>query len=261
MTATALHIVTWNVLADAYIAKHDSYGGCAPRDLEPASRQRRLCASLSSLGADVYCLQEVDPAAHLAFAAALPDHRGWHLPKGRSKPDGCSTFAKRCWPALDVAEMSYDDDTGCVALTLTLRWGEASVAITNTHLKWSSPETAPSRHRGYRQAEQLLADPPRADAWIVCGDLNAEPSSAVLDRFRRAGLRSVHAETAFTCNAGGRPRKIDFTLCDGALNAVETPAPMRLNPVTPLPTAGCPSDHLPVETAFEYLRIGASPDT
>jgi len=248
-----LKVVTWNVLADAYIARHDYYGHCDPAHLEADWRRPAVARHLVAFDADVLCLQEVDEAAFSAFSEALGDgYRGRWLQKGLGKPDGCATFVRATWAITSHHELRYADDTGCVALSLTVTRGDVSVDVANTHLKWNPRENRGLAHRGVTQARELLKTlrPPEGLGWLVCGDFNATLGTEVLGLFEAAGLRAAHPESRYTCNSNQWTRKIDFTLYR-SLEPVETPPAPSIGPTTPLPGPAMPSDHLPVVTTFQ----------
>ena len=101
------------------------------------------------------------------------------------------------------------------------------------------------------RAQELL------DAWpstsrIVCGDFNAEPESEVLSAATERGLVDAFASMprAFTCNANGQKKRIDYIL--HTPNYASTPvAPARVDDDTPLPSDEEPSDHVAIEARLD----------
>jgi endonuclease/exonuclease/phosphatase family metal-dependent hydrolase len=110
---------------------------------------------------------------------------------------------------------------------------------------------------GVGQAEALLDAidrfRPACDGWVVCGDLNARPDSKLVKRILARGLRDGYAGLgeAFTCNANGEAKRIDFLFHTASLSAV--PLPLRtIDDVTVLPSAEEPSDHLAIGAAVSW---------
>ena len=66
--ATALRVVTYNILADQYAAteraKKVLFAHCPAEHLDPARRRPHVLGQLSCLGADILCLQEVDASMY-----------------------------------------------------------------------------------------------------------------------------------------------------------------------------------------------------
>jgi mRNA deadenylase 3'-5' endonuclease subunit Ccr4 len=103
----SLSIASYNVLAGAYV-RPDRYPRVVPRLLDPSRRTAAVAGRVAGLGADVLCLQEVEPPVLAALAARLePDgYLPFFAPKG-GKPDGCATFVKRAsWRVLEWRELS-----------------------------------------------------------------------------------------------------------------------------------------------------------
>ncbi|KAG8459495.1 hypothetical protein KFE25_012830 [Diacronema lutheri] len=100
---TTLSVVTYNVLADLY-ALMDTYPYCPSWALAWTYRRRNLLRDMRLLGADVYCLQEVQ-ADHFEqwFEPQLDQlgYSGTYKRKTREfmgqygKMDGCATFWRR----------------------------------------------------------------------------------------------------------------------------------------------------------------------
>jgi len=255
-------LTTYNVLADSYI-RPDWFPNTPPEWLDPARRHPALVDSIAELGTELIALQEVelDVFRRLEVRLETLGYRGMYGAKGRNKPDGCATFVKvDLFSEVEWQRLHYDDATedgpasGHLALIARLEVAGRSVSLANTHVKWAPPETPRAEHQGARQLDELvawcLAHP--SDAWIVCGDLNCPPESAVLDGLRGAGLTDTHTgiDTP-TCNANRLPRKLDHIFASQGLEACPGVIP-SIQPDTALPSSSHPSDHLPVTAGLTW---------
>ena len=244
-----LRVVSWNVLADAYV-RDEYYPRSAPSVFDRAARRKRVVERLESYAsADVLCLQEVDGALFAAAEEALGDTSGRHFKK-RGRGEGCAIFVSKARAAsaeLEWRELAYSDMSGHVALGVSF----AGLTVVTTHLKWEPATTAPAEHRGLLQLTELL------DAWpsgarVVCGDFNADPSSDVVALARSRGLVDAYAglPEAYTANSNETTKRIDFIFHTPDLRATPTPLPVVTHE-TPLPSDQEPSDHLPIEARLE----------
>lgn len=84
-TWTDFSAVTYNILAQAYM-RPERYVGVDPR-LEPA-RRARVVDRVVALGADLYCLQEVDAAAYSELARSLSADYAGLYEWNRRRDDG-----------------------------------------------------------------------------------------------------------------------------------------------------------------------------
>src|SRR5688572_6528119 len=86
-------VATYNVLATAYI-KPEWYPGVSDHLLRAETRVPALVRHVEALGADVLCLQEVEPDVFAALGDRLGPlgYAGYYQQKGRNRPDGCATF-------------------------------------------------------------------------------------------------------------------------------------------------------------------------
>ena len=260
----AFSIASYNVLADSYI-NPAWYGGVDPGALEAAHRHPALAEHIAALTADVLCLQEVEPDVFELIQQRLrgSGHEGKYAGKGGRKPDGCATFVRTDRLALQAVQTLFYADgssaqpsSGHIALVTVVENEGRPVAVANTHLKWDAPGTPPASQLGLRQIRELLDARARlapADAsWIIGGDLNVTPTSAVVQCLQAAGLRDAYAALprVFTCNANRKARRIDFLFHSADLTAT----PLELPPIhddTPLPSAAQPSDHLAIGAEFD----------
>lgn len=243
-----LTVVSWNVLAGAYV-KPEWYPYTAPELLDPASRDARVVEAVAGLSAaDAICLQELEEPTFAALVAGLDAFEG-RLVRKRGKPDGCAIFVRRALGAPEFRELVYGDGTGHVAAAAVV----GGIGIATTHLKWQAADVPVDVRLGRAELAELLdawvvGDEP----WVVCGDLNADASSPVLEVAFARGLRDGYASLpeAWTCNSNERRKRIDFILHTPGFDATPKPLP-PLTDVTPLPSATEPSDHLAIQVALK----------
>lgn len=265
----ALTVASYNVLADSYI-NPAWYPGTDARFLDPARRHPALVDRIARLAADIVCLQEVESDVFWLIEERLTaaGYEGKYAGKGGGKPDGCATFLKVDAVALrTVRTLSYADGSGTqpasghIALITVVEREGCQVGIANTHLKWDPPGTPPAKQVGLRQIRELLDAraglAPGCSSWIICGDLNVTPDSAVVQLLQKTGFRDAYAAQprAFTCNANRNARRIDFLFHSSDLVAELADLPMIDND-TPLPTAEQPSDHLAISARFHWASLG-----
>jgi len=200
-------IASYNILAEAYI-RRASFPHTAEAILDPSSRLPAVVEAVAALGADAVCLQEVEPQALEALRARLEPagYAAHYAPKAGGKPDGCATLVRRAvLRPVGMTRLHFHDEkggdqqSGHVALILTLEHAGGRLAVVNTHLKWDLPERRGEAHVGYQQMAELLRlraeFAPGVRAWILCGDLNVEPDSEVIDLCHQQGLRCAYPDT------------------------------------------------------------------
>jgi endonuclease/exonuclease/phosphatase family metal-dependent hydrolase len=243
-------LMSWNVLADAYIRPH-FYPAVDPALLRPGARTRAIADLIEASDADVACLQEVEPAV----LGALP---GWDVrhAKKRGKPDGVAIAARRRAAIEEVRTLAFADgapdreDSGHVAVIAIVALAGLRVQIATTHLRWDRPKTPPADRWAVRQARELIDALDPAIPAIVCGDLNVEPHDDAYAMLLAAGLGDPCADGAPTANPNGRAKRIDHVLHARELHARVVPG-LAIDDATPLPSPEMPSDHLPVVAWFE----------
>lgn len=251
-----IKVVTWNILAQAYI-RPERYQGVDPAALTQGPRQTRMLRILAELDADLLLLQEVEPHAFEAICAALPGHHGVYEGK-RGKPDGLATLhrpdrleLRRTQPLhYRASDPGYDH----LALVSELEHRGHLLRVGNTHLRWQPRETPAHLHQGLLQLQELLAlmgrDPA---ARLIAGDLNALSSGPVIKAAQAAGLqlaaRSLRPWDTALIN--GNRRKLDYLLHGPQLRA--SPHPLApLSKHRPIPCYDNPSDHLPLRVDFTW---------
>ncbi len=241
-----LTIATWNVLADAYI-RPSWFPLTEARHLDPAWRRPAVAAHARALAVDVLCLQEAELALVDLLGREHPVgcHEARHYAsKGLGKPDGCATFVRNV-SVHDHGRIEFADDTGHVALVVTVIVGGRKIAVANTHLRFQI---------GLAEIRELLAQrkalSPDAEAWVIVGDFNVEPKSDVTWALADAGFVDLDPG-GFTCNSNLSPKRIDFVFASAELAGEAKPLPpMTRN--TALPNAEEPSDHRPVVATVRF---------
>lgn len=259
-------VATYNVLATAYLGK--CRYNTPPDLLRPERRVPALTRRIESLGADLLCLQEVEPSIFGVLDAHLRrlGYDGRYEKKAAGRPDGCATFFRRnVFSLSESRRLDYHDAdpsiagpggaparaSGAVALLLTLAHDGRVLGVANTHLRWDPPRTPPERQVGFREAAELLAEcrnwAPRPDAWVICGDFNRTPGSDVPAAFLEEGFLSAHANLPGVVSAvvNGRATLIDFIFAGAGLGAVPLDRPAIADGAV-LPSEIEPSDHLPL---------------
>ena len=258
-------IASYNILAEAYI-RRGSFPHTTEAFLDPSSRLPAVVEAVAALGSDVVCLQEVEPRSLAALRARLEPagYAAHYAPKAGGKPDGCLTLVRRAvLRPVGMTRLHFhdakggDQQSGHVALVLALEHAGGRLAVVNTHLKWDLPERRGKAHMGYRQMAELLrlrAElAPGVRAWILCGDLNVEPDSEVIDLCHQQGLRCAYPDSSHTWSGNQRAKKIDYLLHDAALSVRVRALPL-IHDGTPLPSASQPSDHLALRARFDWTH-------
>lgn len=239
-----MQVVSYNVLADSYI-KPEFYPHVDPRHLDPRWRREALIERIASFTADAICLQEVERQVFSRLRSRLAGLDGHFLRKPMGKPDGCATFVRA--PVLGRRALTYSDGSGHVALLTEVEAQGRRLGIANTHFMWGPPGT----RAGLDQAMELL-DAITEGPWIVCGDFNANPDSALVSEFRRCGFLDAYAGIGgATCNSNGLAKRIDFLMYRGLTCLPDRIA--AIDEATPLPSAGEPSDHVAIGAVFSWL--------
>jgi endonuclease/exonuclease/phosphatase family metal-dependent hydrolase len=242
-----LRVVSWNVLADAYI-RREYYPNTPPEVFTRARRRKAVAERIASMAsAEVICLQEADSALFTLLEEMLPDTTR-RLFRKRGRGEGCAIFVRQALTTdPEWRELVFSDLSGHVALGVTF----AGVTIVTTHLKWHGDGAFAADHCGRRQLSEIL------DAWpsgrrIICGDFNATPDSCVMDLARSRGLLDAHATFAntYTCVTNGERKRIDFILHTPDFDASPSPLP-SIGDETPMPSNLEPSDHLPLEARLQ----------
>jgi mRNA deadenylase 3'-5' endonuclease subunit Ccr4 len=262
--APSLVVATYNILASVYIQR-----GRYPRSpamvLTPAWRIPALVQQISTLEADILCLQEVEPETLAAINSRLgtPGHASRYARNGVGSPDGCATFYRQdCARLIDEAVIRFADggaaesNTGNMALVTIFSIFGRRLGVINTHLTWDPPGTAREHQRGLRQARQLLNEYEKmaasADAWIIAGDLNVTPDSEIAALIEGRGFRYAHERVGMsTCSFNGEVKMIDYLFHLANLRADPCDS-FAIGARTVMPSAEQPSDHIAVVARFAW---------
>jgi mRNA deadenylase 3'-5' endonuclease subunit Ccr4 len=258
-------VATYNVLASAYIQRAH-YPRTPAMVLNPAWRVPALVQYISSLKADILCLQEVEPETFVALRTSLGDigYGAQYARKYARRPEGCAVFYRRnAFELLSARVIAYADgagvapDTGHIALCALFRSASGILGVINTHLTWDPPSTPRNAQMGQRQTQQLLTEHENsasaARGWIMAGDFNVTPDSEIIAMIERVGLRYAHSglTSVFTCNVNSEARMIDYIFSSSALVA-EPQLSVVIDDETILPSAEQPSDHVPIMAKFDW---------
>lgn len=248
-----LSVASYNILAHAYV-KLSYYPHSDPAVFNIEQRQEAVVNRITALKADVVCLQEVDESMCKVLSVKLSDYEIHMARRMEGRPDGCATLVHKRFPLRFVDICHYPDKTGHLALIVVFEVEGFVLGIANTHARWDAPHTKPENQLGTRQIQYLLdrlekISPP-CQGVILCGDLNAEPNSLLIQSALARGMQDAYAGlSADTCNSNRRAKRIDYLLYTPNL----TCKPLLLSSIdgdTPLPSATEPSDHLPILGVF-----------
>lgn len=267
-------VTSYNVLADAYI-NPGWYPGTPAAVLDRHRRLPALVRRIADLGAEVICLQEVEPDVFTALEEHLQPrgYGGRFARKGHGKPDGCATFVKlAAFVQSEMRVLNYADgaedrpDSGHVAEMNVLVHGGRLLGVANTHLKWDRPGTPEADQWGLRQIVQLLRQCDEATSgcpsWIICGDFNVLADSAVVRALQRTGLIDAYQDRAdlYTCNSNRLVKRIDYLFHTADLIARPVALP-AIDNQTALPSEQEPSDHLPIMAWLDWADGGKIENT
>jgi mRNA deadenylase 3'-5' endonuclease subunit Ccr4 len=258
-------VATYNVLATAYI-KSQWYPGVPEHLLRPETRVPALVRHLEAFGADVLCLQEVEPDVFAVLRDRLGPlgYAGHYEQKGRNRPDGCATFVRtEIFAVRHARRLEYRDresgpeaHSGHVALMLALEWDGQFLGVANTHVRWVAPDTPRDEQVGFRQVAELIAAcrdfEPSCRDWVVCGDFNYPSDSEAVGAMRRAGYVFAHADRphVHSAVANGRAKLIDYLFHTAGLRSRPLDPPVVTDD-TRLPSSDQPSDHLALVAEFD----------
>jgi endonuclease/exonuclease/phosphatase family metal-dependent hydrolase len=234
--------------------------------LSPAWRVPALVQLISSLEADILCLQEVEPGTLAAINSRLGSrgHASRYARKGGNSPEGCATSYRLEFAQLiDETVLRFSDgagtesETGNVALITIFGVSGHRLGIINTHLTWDPPGTAREAQRGLRQANQLTREYVKiaasADAWIIAGDLNVIAGSEIVALVEGVGFRHAHSgwPKMNTCSFNDEAKMIDYLFYSQNLQSHPYES-VAIDKRTVLPSAEQPSDHVPVIARFDW---------
>ena len=258
-------VATYNVLASAYIQRAH-YTRTPSMVLNPAWRVPALVQYVSTLKADILCLQEVEAETFVTLRTCLGNmgYGAQYARKYARRPEGGAIFYRgNAFELLNSRVIAYADgagiapDTGHIALCALFRSAGGILGVINTHLTWDPPSTPRNAQVGQRQTQQLLTEYVNsvsdARGWIMAGDFNVTPDSEIIAMIERAGLAYAHSGLTgvFTCNVNSEARMIDYLFYSSPL-AAEPMMPDRIDDRTVLPSAEQPSDHVAIMSRFAW---------
>jgi endonuclease/exonuclease/phosphatase family metal-dependent hydrolase len=265
--------VTYNLLAPCYVRVPNqfwnAYTHCRDEWLDWESRRERLLATLLRTEADVLCLQEVvfeeregewvlpqwlAPMQAAGFTAIIPQlkPKEWESQASRNE----RVLGHRVTTGLAVLvkgsklSLSRPTITASRALTCFLEDKNSPTnefAIVTVHLE-GNPEMSDKQVDQMRSALKKL--PKDVSHVILCGDFNTEclPESPLATLLATHGPVALQrAPTGATWADPTTALRLDHLLYSDGLELLAV-----LDGMTPdlrasgLPTAECPSDHLPI---------------
>jgi mRNA deadenylase 3'-5' endonuclease subunit Ccr4 len=265
----SFRIASYNVLADSYV-NPQWYPNVDPEILRWDRRKFALAERIALLDADIFCLQEVEADAYALLERSLgaKGYDGVYAKKGRDKPDGCAMFFRQCGLRFaGAATIYYRDgrqgapDSGHLALIISFECEWGVIRVATTHLRWGQENKPLEEHIGYRQIRELIDERFKPDltayAWIVCGDLNAQPDNPVVKELINSGFVDAYAGLdQATCNPNRKAKRIDYIFHTSGLRA-EAANLTEIDDLTPLPSADEPSDHLALMATIEIRKAAA----
>lgn len=222
-----------------------------------------ILADMAALQPDLLGLQEVVYPMHqdrLIGAAGEGSYgaiRGW-----AGRPEyGNSLLVREPLIATDVERLDLGLQRAAHRAVVTLATG-AQVLIVVTHLHHVVAGEA-ERDDQTRQLLAWIAGSPPADAQIVVGDFNAEPTEPTYARMQAAGFRSAYAEAngadplvtwpsglqAPAMDTDGDPGCLDYIWVRGAVRVVV--ARLAFDRPHPDDPTLYPSDHLGICAQLE----------
>lgn len=254
-------LASYNILADSYI-NPVWYPSSTIEMLRWEQRKVLLGKKVAEFAVDIICLQEVEEAAFQLLMEILSkqNYQGVYRQKGTGKPDGCAAFYKHgSLQFQDCQTIYYQDrakgerDSGHLAQVLSFSSEIGRIGIANTHLKWDRRDRAKERHIGYQQVQELLAfikQDTITAAWVICGDLNAQPDSPIITELLDQGFKDAYQRRGqATCNPNRKAKRLDYIFHTD--NLTTTPGKLlRIGNFTALPSETEPSDHLPIMASF-----------
>jgi mRNA deadenylase 3'-5' endonuclease subunit Ccr4 len=255
---TTFSTVTYNVLAQSFV-RLDRYPHSPAEALDPTRRHALLLDRIERFGADLLCLQELEPGIYDAVRTRLEATHDAAYAQRDGRPDGVAVFTRRSlFGRLETHVLPFQAHrprSNDVALIARLTIGEQPLQVACTHVAWQPESTPPAEHVGYHQMLELLAhrDAVAPDAtWLFAGDFNATSQSIVLTAALARGMdESCRSQRPWdTSVINGRRRKLDYLLFTaGRLRPSPGTLP-QLSRDTALPSLTEPSDHLALQVAF-----------
>lgn len=246
-----VRVMQWNVLADSLSDAFPRVDGAL---LEWASRGPRIAAMVAAADPDIGCFEEVDHPD--VISRALPDHNALFVKKpAEASRDGSLLAVRRTAEVVDsrVVTFAGSNQTAILQRLCFAHLAPIELTVAVVHLKAKSDGAAAR----LAQAAELIA---LADAMsrggpvIIGGDFNAEPASPEVGLLIAAGYRfHPYAMTTWKIRENEQRRQIDYIFYRGCtLHGVEHLIDEAKVPPARLPSADCPSDHIPLFNIFLF---------
>lgn len=237
-------IATYNVLAQSYI-KPDRYPYSDPADLKAVNRLPRVERTIRELGADILCVQEVEPSFYRTLQDHLSSTHDSIFAAHPKRPDGAAIFYAKTMTAHQSGTFFAE---GINVPFVELQTPDGPMMVTSLHLKWQRNDTPTSEHLGRRQLLHVISTLKKKTEHpiFLAGDFNAISQSCVIQAAQREGFHiNCRAQRPWdTTNINHKRRKLDYILSN---THKWTPKPCRLprlEKTTPMPSPTHGSDHL-----------------
>ncbi|ETW05713.1 hypothetical protein H310_03421 [Aphanomyces invadans] len=210
--ASSFSIAQLNILA-SNLAKPDRFPYVQPTVLEWTTRKEILVRQLTSLQADVLCLEELSDYwtyfrptfLELGYDSVYVKRPSGHVSEwsGQKKLDGCGLFFRQSKFSLkEVESVNFSDEHDRVALLVLLEEIATSelVLVGTTHLWWNSAKVDHQLKQLIELNREMndMADAIHAKyrlpaghtvPVVVCGDFNNSPSSLLYRYMENSFLR------------------------------------------------------------------------
>ena len=188
-----LRILTFNVLADAYIGESFSY--CDRAYLEFSYRGPQVMRILENLSPDIICLQEVDHYKDFYFPRLSHNYEVFEEKRTGGEDSLIIAFFKKNFIFLKKTVISYDNEVseelfetsqlqdrfrkGNKALILEIQSSRTKekYIVVNTHLHWDPKEEDVKLFQMVQLLKYLENRYSRKEKLVICGDFNSLPDS------------------------------------------------------------------------------------
>ncbi len=190
-----IKILTYNILADAYIGPNFSY--CDQNYLDFSYRGPQILKIIDNLSPDILCLQEVDHYKDFYLPGLSRKYEVFEEKRGgfQAKDGLITAFCKKTYIFLRKTVISYDNEVsqelfdsielqnrfrkGNKALILELKSRETheKYIIVNTHLHWDPKDEDVKLFQMVQLLKHLENRYKKHEKLIICGDFNSLPDS------------------------------------------------------------------------------------
>ena len=233
----SFRVATYNVLAEAYERQHSE-------TIPSAERLPVALGELTTLLPDIACLQEVDEKYVETFWGPQLEALGydiWFSSKNGGAREGLVMAVRRPWSfqSRHILPLRVNPQVNTIAQIAEI----GDFTVVNTHLYYANDAVA-IRHE---QMRRILLERPD----IVCGDLNAFPSSTAL-KLATETLHSAYpaSDKHFTHIGRGFHATLDYILFKRPLRTLAVP-PYEGQA---LPSLDYPSDHYLLAADYDIAQ-------